>query len=112
MHSTEPESLVLQGFLAAASRGHKSGYGRPTPVRLPSLLGGRALRYLAEHPGSSGRAVGRGLGIRHDSQTWALLHRFERGGLLAKEPNGTASAWTLTKKGYQLLRELPEGIYV
>jgi len=75
------------------------------------LLGGRALRYLAEHPGSSGRAVGRGLGIRHDSQTWALLHRLQRAGLLAKQPNGIASAWTLTQQGHQLLRDLPESIY-
>jgi len=74
-------------------------------------LGGRALRYLAEHPGSSGRAVGRGLGIRHDSQTWALLHRLQRAGLLAKQPNGIASAWTLTQQGHQLLRDLPESIY-
>ena len=75
------------------------------------MLGGRALRYLAEHPGSSGRAVGRGLGIRHDSQTWALLHRLQRAGLLAKQPNGIASAWTLTQQGHQLLRDLPESIY-
>jgi len=79
--------------------------------RLPSLLGARALRFLAEHPGASGRAVGRGLGIRHDSQTWELLHRFERDGLLAKEPNGAASAWALTQEGQQLLRDLPEGVY-
>jgi len=75
------------------------------------LLGVRALRYLAEHPGASGRAVGRGLGIRHDSQTWALLHRFERDGLLAKERNGIASAWSLTQQGHQLLQDLPKGVY-
>jgi len=79
--------------------------------RLPSVLSVRALRFLAEHPGSSGRAVGRALGIRHDSQTWALLHRFERDGLLAKEPNGIASAWTVTERGHQLLRDLPAGVY-
>jgi len=79
--------------------------------RLPSLLCVRALRYLSEHPGSSGRAVGRGLEIRHDSQTWALLHRFERDGLVAKERNGTASAWTVTEQGHEFLHDLPEGIY-
>jgi len=78
---------------------------------LPSLLSARALRYLAEHPASSGRQVGRGLGIRHDSQTWALLHRLERDGLLAKEPNGIATAWTLTAQGHRLLRDLPDGVY-
>jgi len=75
------------------------------------LLGGRALRYLAEHPGSSGRAIGRALGIRHDSQTWALLHRLERTGLVSKKPNGIASAWTLTGHGLDLLEDLPEGVY-
>jgi len=80
-------------------------------VRLPSLLGVRALRYLAEHPGSSGRGVGRALGIRHDSQTWSLLHRFQRDGLVAKAPNGSASAWTLTQEGHELLRDLPDGVY-
>jgi len=76
------------------------------------LLSGRALRYVAEYPGSSGREVGRGLGIRHDSQTWALLHRLQRDGLLAKEPNGIASAWTITERGHQLLRDLPAGVYI
>jgi len=81
-------------------------------LRLPSLLSAKALRYLAEHPNSSGRAVGRGLGIRHDSQTWALLHRLQRAGLLAKQPNGVASAWTLTQEGHEFLHDLPEGVYV
>jgi len=75
------------------------------------LLGGRTLRYLAEHPGSSGREVGRELGIRHDSQTWALLHRLRRAGLIAQQPNGIASAWTVTQSGHELLQELPEGVY-
>ena len=87
------------------------GYGQ-RPGRLPSLLAGRTLRHLAEHPGLSGRAVGRGLKIRHDSQTWALLHRLRREGLLVKERNGIASAWSLTREGHELLRDLPEGVYV
>jgi len=84
---------------------------RSDRVRLPSLLGARVLRFLAEHPGASGRAVSRALGIRHDSQTWELLHRFERDGLLTKAPNGIASAWTVTQRGHRLLRDLPEGVY-
>jgi len=76
------------------------------------MLGVRALRYLAEHPDSSGRDVGRGLQIRHDSQTSMLLHRLRRDGLLIKEPNGIAGAWSLTQFGQQLLRDLPEGVYV
>jgi len=102
----------LQGFYILRRGGHNTDYGRTERGRLPSLLSARALRYLAEHPGSSGRDVGRGLGIRHDSQTWALLHRFERDGLLTKEANGTARAWTLTAQGHELLHDLPEGVYV
>ena len=85
-----------------------AGHGRG---RLPSVLSVRTLRCLAEHPGSSGREVSRALGIRHDSQTWALLHRFHRDCLLIKERNGTASAWTLTDQAHDLLRNLPEGVY-
>ena len=81
-------------------------------TRLPSLLGGRVLRYLAEHPGSSGRAVALGLGLRHDSHAWAVLHRFQRNGLLTKKRNGNANAWTLTHEGQRLLASLPEGVYV
>jgi len=71
-----------------------------------------ALRFLSEHRGSSGRELGRALGIRHDSQTWALLHRFERDGLLVKERNGIASAWTATQQGHQFLHGLPDGVCV
>ena len=75
------------------------------------MLSVRALRCLAEHPGLSGRAVGRELGIRHDSQTSTLLHRLQHDGLLTKEPNGIASAWSVTQQGHTLLRDLPEGVY-
>ena len=105
--STGPRSTNSRGPAEMVSPFARDGRGR-----LPSVLSVRALRYLAEHPGSSSRAVGRALGIRHDSQTWALLHRFERDGLLVKKPNGIATAWTLTPLGHQLLRDLPGGVYV
>ena len=82
-----------------------------TAGRLPSRLGVSTLRYLAEHPGSSGREVKRGLEIRHDSQVWTLLKRLERDGLAAQQPNGSLSAWTLTGRGQGVLRSLPEGVY-
>ncbi len=79
--------------------------------RLPSQLGVRALQYLAEHPGSGGGAVKRGLDIRHDSQAWGLLMRLERDGLLVKQRNASACAWALTERGESVLRSLPEGVY-
>jgi len=82
-----------------------------TAGRLPSRLGVSALRYLAEHPGSSGREVKHGLEIRHDSQAWTLLKRLERDGLAQQQPNGSSSAWTLTGRGQRVLRSLPEGVY-
>ena len=104
--------VELQVFHPVSSLGHNADYGHNSALgRLPSLLEGRVVGYLADHPGSSGRAVGRGLGIRHDSQIWAVLDRLRRGGVLAKEPNGIASAWTVTAQGHDLLRGLPEGIY-
>ena len=100
----------MQHFQAVWGLGHNVGYGRLR--RLPSLLSARALRYIAEHPGSSGRAVSHGLGIRHESQTWSLLHRLQRDGLLTNQPNGKATAWTLTDQGRAFLNGLPEGVYV
>jgi len=91
--------------------GHNLDYGRSAVRRLPSLLTARTLRYLAEHPGSSGRQVRRALGIRHDSQTWELLHRLQRDGLLTKKSNGVANAWTVTEQGHHLLGDLPDGVY-
>ena len=112
MPDRRPANALIVPACREFTDGHNPSYGHAEGLRLPSLLGVRALRYLAEHPGSSGRAAGRALGIRHDSQTWALLHRFERDGLLTKERNGTASAWTVTEQGHEFLSGLPEGVYV
>jgi len=99
----------LQVVYGRRERGHNTCYGRS---RLPSRLEARALLYLAEHPGLSGRALGRAVGIRHDSQTSTLLHRLQRDGLLVNELNGTAGAWSVTPQGRLALRDLPEGAYV
>ena len=82
-----------------------------TAGRLPSHLGGKTVQYLAEHPGSSGREVKRGMEIRDDSQAWTLLKRLERDGLAQQQPNGSSSVWTLTGRGQHVLRSLPEGLY-
>ena len=104
--ATPPRSTNAHRRGLVFSRAAGDGRGR-----LPSVLSVRTLRFLAAHPGASGREVGRGLGIRHDSQTWALLHRLQREGLLAKESNGIASAWTVIEQGHQLLRDLPQSVY-
>jgi len=95
-----------------ARGGTASRLARERRERLPSVLSARTLRYLAEHPGSSSRTVGRALEIKHDSQTSTLLHRLQRDGLLTNQPNGTATAWTLTQQGHRFLNDLPEGVYV
>jgi hypothetical protein len=83
--------------------------------RLPTQVEVAALRYLAEHPGSSGTAVKEGIAIRHASQAWALLARLEREGLLVNEANGSGkaskNAWRLSKRGVAVLNGLTEGMY-
>jgi hypothetical protein len=84
--------------------------------RLATQVEVAALRHLAEHPGSSGTEVKRGAGIRSSSQTWALLARLEREGLLVNESRGSAekayrNAWRLSAWGEAVLEGLPEGMY-
>jgi len=67
--------------------------------------------YHAEYPGSSGREVCRGVEIGSDSRTYEVLHNLQRKGLLAKAPNGTKRAWSVTAQGHELLQDLPEGVY-
>jgi hypothetical protein len=83
--------------------------------RLPTQVEVGALRYLAEHPGSSGTAVKDGAGIRHSSQAWALLARLEREGLLVNERRGSGrawrNAWRLSQRGVAVLEGLHAGMY-
>jgi hypothetical protein len=83
--------------------------------RLATHVEVAVFRHLAEHPGSSGTEVRRGAGIRSGSQTWALLARLEREGLLVNEANGSPkawkNAWRLSERGESVLSGLPEGMY-
>jgi hypothetical protein len=83
--------------------------------RLPTQVEVAALRHLAAHPGSSGTEVKNGAGIRSGSQTWALLARLEREGLLINGAGGSGkawkNAWRLSKRGRNVLSGLPEGMY-
>jgi DNA-binding PadR family transcriptional regulator len=56
-----------------------------------------------------------GAQIRSASQTWALLARLEREGLLVNEANGSGkawkNAWRLSERGENVLKGLPAGMY-
>jgi hypothetical protein len=83
--------------------------------RWPTQVEVAALRHLARHPGSSGNEVRNGARIRSASQTWTLLARLERDGLLVNEANGSGkawkNAWRLSARGRNVLNGLPEGMY-
>jgi hypothetical protein len=84
--------------------------------RLATQVEVAALRHLAEHPGSSGTEVRNGAGIRSKSQTWTLLARLEREGLLVNEANNGSgkawkNAWRLSARGESVLSALPEETY-
>jgi AcrR family transcriptional regulator len=63
----------------------------------------RVLMSVAEHPGSSNRAVGESAGIGDQGQTSKLLARLHRLGLIENEggdpARGEPNAWTLTTTG-------------
>jgi hypothetical protein len=83
--------------------------------RLATQVELAALRHLAEHPGSSGTEVRNGAGIRSKSQTWTLLARLEREGLLVNDADGSGkawkNAWRLSARGENVLSGQPEGMY-
>jgi hypothetical protein len=83
--------------------------------RLATQVEVAVLRHLAQHPGSSGTEVRDGAGIRSKSQTWTLLARLEREGLLVNEANAQGkawkNAWRLSARGRNVLNGLPEGMY-
>lgn len=81
--------------------GHRSGDG------LPSRQALRCMRYVAVHPGTSGRGVLRGLGFRNESQVSRLLSGLAARGLITgTRPLGGARAWTVTPAGASLLRAI------
>ncbi|HEU4977036.1 MAG TPA: helix-turn-helix domain-containing protein [Baekduia sp.] len=89
----------VAGVLALA--GHGTGDG------LPSRQALRCLRYVAAHPGTSGRGVLHGLGFRNESQVSRLLSGLAGRGLVnGSHARGGPRAWTATAAGEQLLRSL------
>lgn len=66
------------------------------------------VRYVAEHPGSSNKAIAHGVEVWHLEQISRLLSRLERTGLLAKRAGGAGrpNAWTLTPYGQQVVELL------
>jgi hypothetical protein len=113
----EPASAMPERDRPAAAQPH----GRRTATesieteRLPTQVEVAALRHLLAHPGSSGTEVRRGAQIRSASQTWTLLARLEREGLLVNERSGSGktwkNAWRLSERGENVLSGLPEGMY-
>jgi hypothetical protein len=99
----------------ALARGRRTAGESIETERLPTQVEVAALAHLAAHPGSSGNEVKIGAGIRSASQTWALLARLEREGLLVNDANGSGrawkNAWRLSKRGRNVLNGLPEGMY-
>jgi hypothetical protein len=114
------EQRAARETLALADA-HRLANGRRAAVdstgdgRLATQVEVAALRHLRAHPGSSGMEVRRGAQIRSASQTWALLARLEREGLLVNEAGGSGkagkNAWRLSERGESVLRGLPEGMY-
>jgi hypothetical protein len=105
------ELMEQKAARGARARAEQVGEGRvATHVELA------ALRHLAGHPGSSGTEVRRGAQIRSASQTWTLLARLEREGLLVNESRALAertyrNAWRLSARGEAVLAGLPAGMY-
>jgi AcrR family transcriptional regulator len=66
----------------------------------------RTLMSVAEHPGSSNRAVGAGAGILDQGQISKLLTRLHNLGLIenitADSARGEPNAWTLTTRGWEI----------
>jgi AcrR family transcriptional regulator len=68
------------------------------------------LIFLAEHPGSSNREVGAGIGLVHQSQISKLLAHLLREGLASRrsEGKGKRNAWRLTPRGDEITRAMKQ----
>jgi AcrR family transcriptional regulator len=123
-------ALIVLPYLGPRAAGEELGRAAPEPAvraaapaaessangglqRLGTRLTYRTVRcllYIAEHPGTSNRAVALGAEISDEGQTSKLLARLSRLDLLVNEGGapGAANAWRLTGKGEQLLHAIPE----
>jgi AcrR family transcriptional regulator len=69
----------------------------------------QCLLYVADHPGTSNRAVGEGIGLARLEQAAGLLARLASQGLLVKRGRpGYPNAWSPTPHGEQVARALQE----
>lgn len=93
---------------------HSVGRVRPG-VEVPGLLRHgsahrmrQCVRYIAENPGASNRAVGAGIEVSHAGQVSALLSRLRGAGLLEKSPGGAGrpNAWHLSTYGAAVAQAL------
>ena len=92
-----------------SSNGHRPSV-RTDPLQdLPMRLTYRTMRVLvsvAEHPGSSNRAIGQHAGIGDQGQASKLLARLHKLGLIENQggdpARGEPNAWTLTNTGRQV----------
>jgi AcrR family transcriptional regulator len=75
----------------------------------------RVLLAVADHPGSSNRAVGESAGIPDQGQTSKLLTRLHGLGLIdnagAGSTRGEPNAWTLTNKGWEIHSAIAQQTY-
>lgn len=96
---------------AQAMQGERSNGAAAEVAEVPGLLR-RAnahrmrlcMRYLAENPGSSNKAVAEGIQISHPGQASVLLARLNDEGLLEKEAGkpGRPNAWRLSSHGAEI----------
>lgn len=69
------------------------------------------MRYLAQNPGASNKAVAAGIGVPHLGQTSVLLSRLNDAGLLEKKTGGPGqpNAWRLSPRGTEIASALGNG---
>lgn len=102
----------LAAMVEAAAVGRHGGpaavlalIGHGSAEGLPSRQSLRCLRYIATHPGTSGRGVLHGLGFRNESQVSRLLSGLAARGLAeGTGAVGRPRSWRLTASGETLLR--------
>lgn len=132
-----PPFLALLGELAetvvapylgpsAAARAASTGKARaqallnqdaspPSELEVPSMLRHAnahrmraCVQYLADHSGSSNRAIGAAIGVSHAGQVSRLLARLHEAGLLEKEEGGAGrpNDWRLSPYGVEVAQAL------
>lgn len=114
--AAEAAQVRKQSMERAIERKHEpplqaGGRTQALPVQLTRPTAHRAravLRYVAAHPGTSNKEIGRAAEIEHLGQVSTLLGRLEEVGLLVKRAGGPGkpNAWGLSPKGEDAARTL------